>query len=181
MHPALFLDRDGVIIENRKDYVRAWEQVEILPGSLEALASAARSAYKIVIVTNQSAVGRGILSPETAAEINQRLLAVIRQAGGRIDGVYMCPHAPEAACACRKPQPGLLLQAAAELDLDLSRSIMIGDAWSDLLAGQAAGVGRVALLSSGRGWEERQKPAPESLKGALYFAALADALESLLD
>jgi D-glycero-D-manno-heptose 1,7-bisphosphate phosphatase len=181
MFPAIFLDRDGVIIENRKDYVRAWDQVEFLPGSLAALRKAARSGYKVVIVTNQSAVGRGILSAETAGEINRRLIETIQNAGGRIDGVFLCPHAPGEGCACRKPQPGLLLQAAAALNLDLARSIMIGDTWNDLRAGKAAGVEQLILLRTGLGGEERQKAEPEALKGYRDFNTLGDALEALLD
>ncbi len=158
MLPALFLDRDGVIIENCPNYVRTWQDVSILPGALEALASLSATPYKIVIITNQSAIGRGLLPLETAHEINQRLVQIIAQAGGRVDGVYLCPHAPQEHCACRKPQPGLLLQAAQALSLDLSRSTLVGDAWSDLQAGRAAGVPQRILLRTGRGHDQLLLP-----------------------
>src|SRR5690606_36103474 len=95
MHPAIFLDRDGVIIENRPAYVRSWEDVEIFPQALTALARVCKSPYKIVIVTIQSGVGPGLIQMETAEEINRRLVREIEKAGGRIDAVLMCPHAPE--------------------------------------------------------------------------------------
>lgn len=151
LRPALLLDRDGVIMANRKEYVRSVDHVEIFEQALKAMARAARSDYVIIIVTNQSAVGRGLITLETAQRINYNLVHRIEKSGGRVDGVYMCPHAPEDDCPCRKPRPGLILQAAREHHLDLHRSIMIGDALTDLQAGQAAGVGTNALLRSGRG------------------------------
>ena len=161
MTPALFLDRDGVIIENRANYVRSWADVEIYPQALEALATVKDSPYKIVIVTNQSGVGRGIFSLETAQSINERLVAEIEKANGRIDATYLCPHAPWANCTCRKPQPGMLLQAAQEHNLDLGRSLMIGDALTDLAAGVAAGVAQTILLRTGRG--DTQSALPEAV------------------
>ena len=156
--PALFLDRDGVIIENCSNYVRSWADVELFPQALAALAAWRDSPYRIILVTNQSAVGRGHISRATAEAINDQLLDVIRDAGGRVDAVFMCPHGPDDGCDCRKPRPGLLLQAAAALDIDLSRSVMIGDALSDVAAGRAAGVSQAILLRTGRGRDQEQLP-----------------------
>lgn len=180
MYPAIFLDRDGVIIENRASYVRGWEDVAIYGQALTALAEINSSPYKIVVVTNQSAVGRGIISLEIVWEINNRLVKIIEQTGGRIDGVYVCPHAPQDGCACRKPEPGLLLQAADELSLDLSRSILIGDALSDILAGQAAGVRQTALVRTGLGAEQAATAKAEPLKALLIYGTLDEALSELL-
>ncbi len=179
--PAIFLDRDGVIIENRSAYVRSWADVEIFPQAIYALAALRDSPYRIVLVTNQSAVGRGIITRETAEDINDRLLTVIREAGGRVDAVYMCPHGPGDGCDCRKPLPGLLLQAAADLGIDLSRSLMIGDALSDVQAGQAAGVERSILLRTGRGRDQERLPAAADLPPFPIFVSLADALSSLVE
>lgn len=151
--PAVFLDRDGVIIANRADYVKAWADVRFLPGAFAALRRLARSEHRIVIVTNQSAVGRGIISPERAAALNRRIVAEIAAHGGRIDAVYLCPHHPADRCACRKPAPGLLLRAGRELGLDLARSCLVGDAASDLEAARAAGA-RGILVLTGRGREQ---------------------------
>lgn len=180
MFPAIFLDRDGVIIENRSDYVRSWEDVHVFPQALEALAKASASPYKFVLVTNQSAVGRGLMSLAAAEAINCRLKALIEDTGGRVDGIFLCPHAPEADCDCRKPRPGLLLQAAQALDLDLPRSVMIGDALTDLMAGQAAGVGRLVLVRSGRGAAQDLLPKPESLQPYQTYDTLTSALEYIL-
>ena len=176
MFPAIFLDRDGVIIENRPEYVRSWEDVFIYPQALSALAQASRSRYKIILVTNQSAIGRGIISFQTGVEINDRLVNIIQAAGGRIDGVFMCPHAPEENCDCRKPRPGLFLQAAQALSLDLENSIMIGDALTDLQAAQAAGITRAILVRTGRGAE--QALLPEAIQAG-PFSVCADLAEAL--
>jgi histidinol-phosphate phosphatase family protein len=174
--PALFLDRDGVIIENRRNYVRSWQDVEIYPQALSALSRIANAPYKIVIVTNQSAVGRGIITLDAAWDINNRLVKVIEKSGGRINGVYLCPHAPGDGCNCRKPKPGLLLQAAQEHNVDLSKSILIGDALTDLLAGQSSGVRNLALVRTGRGASQAQYPEREELAPFPVFEDLTEAL-----
>jgi D-glycero-D-manno-heptose 1,7-bisphosphate phosphatase len=177
--PAIFLDRDGVIIENRPAYVRSWAEVSIYPQALAALARASACPYKIVLVTNQSAIGRGIISLETAQGINTGLVAEIERSGGRIDAVFMCPHAPEAGCDCRKPRPGLFFQAAQALSLDLSRSVMIGDAITDLQAAQAAGVSRLILVRTGRGARQEHLPEAALLNVFQVCEDLAGALAGL--
>lgn len=164
MHSALFLDRDGVIIENQENYVRRWADVSIYPQALAALAWVSRFPVKIVIVTNQSAVGRGLISLRTAQGINARLQESIKLAGGRVDGIYMCPHRPKDGCDCRKPCPGMLLRAAEELSLDLSRSMLIGDALTDLMAAETAGVPVRVLVRTGRGRRQEKLPRAKSLR-----------------
>ncbi len=180
MKPAIFLDRDGVIIENRSSYVRSWDDVAIFGQALTALARVASSSYKIVVVTNQSAVGRGLITLETAWEINNRLVKVIEQTGGRIDGIFMCPHAPVDNCDCRKPKPGLLLQAAQAFSIDLSRSVMIGDTLGDIMAGQAAGISQMALVRTGLGAEQAKLVKSKSIKPFLIFETLKEALSELV-
>jgi D-glycero-D-manno-heptose 1,7-bisphosphate phosphatase len=181
MFPAVFLDRDGVLIENRSDYVRDWSQVSIFPDTPAALSSIRSAGYKIVIVTNQSAVGRGLISAETAEAINQRLVEHLRREGGHIDAVYMCPHQPQDACNCRKPKPGLLLQAAGELSLDLHRSWMIGDAWSDLQAGHAASVHLSILVKTGRGNGQLLQSKPGELGSFLVVDNVSAAVKAILE
>jgi D-glycero-D-manno-heptose 1,7-bisphosphate phosphatase len=180
MFPAIFLDRDGVLIENRHDYVREWSDVKIFPAAIHALARSAIKSYKIIIVTNQSAVGRGLISLDMANEINCRLVNLIHDNGGQVDGIFMCPHSPDDNCACRKPKPGLLLQAAKELSLDLQRSWMIGDAWSDMQAGQTAGVRKNILLKTGRGVEQLLKPRPKNITNLLILEDLVQAFDAIL-
>ncbi|NWG07470.1 MAG: HAD family hydrolase [Chloroflexi bacterium] len=179
MLPAVFLDRDGVLIENRADYVRDWSQVVLLPEAITALSRFRNMDYKIVLVTNQSAVGRGLMSLNTAEEINHKLAKVVEEQGGRIDAIYMCPHAPEEQCECRKPRPGLFLQAARELSIDLRASWMIGDAWSDLLAGQEANLQGVIMLKTGRGANQLQQSRPENIGDFLVFDGLSEALDAI--
>lgn len=179
MEPAVFLDRDGVIIENRDDYVRSWSDVEFFPAALAALQSFSSSPYRIILVTNQSAVGRGLITLAQAERLNRRITAAVEHHGGRVDGTFMCPHAPQANCNCRKPRPGLLLQAAEALNLDLSRSFMIGDALSDLQAGRAAGVREAMLVRTGRGIRQAGLPEATLLQPFRAFDSLAEALDHI--
>ncbi len=180
MFPAVFIDRDGVIIAHRPNYVLSWADVEIYPQALLALARCANSAYRFVIVTNQSCIGRQLISRPVADEINRRLLAEIRRVGGRIDGIFVCPHTPDNYCDCRKPQPGLILQAALELDIDLRRSIMIGDALTDLQAGLNAGVGQIALVRTGRGRQQEKDLQATDMPPFLVYDTLREALDNLV-
>jgi len=123
----------------RLDYVRRWEDVELLPGSLEALARLTAAGYDLVVLTNQSAIGRRLVTRAVVDEINRRLAEAAEQLGGRIRAFLVCPHAPADDCDCRKPRPGLLLRAQDELGIDLSRAVMIGDQLSDVAAARAAG------------------------------------------
>ena len=176
MHRAIFLDRDGVIIENRSDYVLSWSDVEFYPQALEALRRI-HPKIKIVIVTNQSAVGRGLITLDAAQELNQRIEREILNRGGRVDGFFMCPHAPEQTCLCRKPQPGLILQAARELQIDLSNSLMVGDALTDILAGKNAGIRRTILLRTGRGSHQAALPELDLLDDVHIYDTLLDAIQ----
>ncbi len=147
---AVFLDRDGVINENRADHVKSWNEFKFLEGSLDGLARLATTDFKIVIASNQSAVGRKLITRETLEEIHWRMTEQIEEAGGRVDHVAYCPHTPEEECDCRKPRPGLLIQASRKLELDPSRSYMIGDSWRDIEAGEAAGC-TIVLVRTGMG------------------------------
>jgi len=167
---AVFIDRDGVICRNRDDYVKSWDEFVFLPGVLEGLAKLARTDLYIVIVTNQSAINRGIVPAETVEDINARMVLAIEEAGGRIDRVMYCPHRPDERCACRKPQAGMLLMAAKDLGLDLAHSYLIGDAESDMQAGWAVGCHRYLVLT-GRG---RRQLLRRLIRGKLDFVVKWD-------
>ena len=182
MIPAIFLDRDGVIVENRSDYILSWEDIEIFPQAIHALSRPQIARYLIVIITNQSPIGRGLLSQTVADEINERLLVEIRAAGGRVDGLFLCPHSPADHCSCRKPLPGLILRAADQLSIDLGQSILIGDAVTDLKAGMAAGIKTLALVKTGRGAEQAKFLYEEAgLSNACVFNDLSEAISLLLE
>ena len=177
---TVFLDRDGVIIENVDSHVRSWEDVVFLPSSLAALRKLAAYPYKIVVVTNQSAVGRGLITLSDAHQINHLIVDTITANGGRIDGVYMCPHTSQDNCLCRKPLPGLIHQAAAALSIDLTQSVMIGDALSDIQAGQAAGIRQNILVLTGRGSAQFHLPLAAALPKFQVCTDLAKAIEHVL-
>ena len=180
MNSAIFLDRDGVIIENRSNYVRSWDDVFIFPQALKALSEFSKVSFTFIIVTNQSAIGRGIITKKEADKINSRLVNEIRQAGGRIDAVFMCPHAPSENCQCRKPKPGLFHQASQSLSLNLNNSIMIGDALTDMVAAQTAGIKQCAILRTGRGEEQLKLTEASTLPPFSIYDTLADAFFDLL-
>ena len=178
LRPAVFLDRDGVIIENRVDHVKSIPEVCFIPGALEALVRLAQRECLIVIVTNQAAIGRGLLTRQTADEINAYILKHITAAGGRIDAVYLCPHLPQAACACRKPAPGMLLAATRDLGIDLRASVMIGDALTDIQAARAVEA-QPFLVRTGRGAVQAQELSRTGLLDTPTFPSLVEAVEQL--
>jgi len=144
---TIFLDRDGVINENRSDYVKSWGEFCFLPGSKEAIAMLTNAGHRIIVCTNQAGVARGRLSLETVEEIHGRMVAEIAQAGGRIERVYYCPHGKDENCFCRKPRPGMLLRAHDELGIDMNDALFIGDSISDIQAALAAGVHPILVLT----------------------------------
>jgi D-glycero-D-manno-heptose 1,7-bisphosphate phosphatase len=145
MRSAAFLDRDGTIIYDR-GYLSDPEGVELLPGAVEFLQRLRDAGLLLVIISNQSAVGRGMCTTDDVDAVNARLAEVLAPEGIRFDGVYYCPHAPDDGCACRKPLPGLLEQAARDLDIDVARSAMVGDSPRDAEAGRRAGCAVNVLL-----------------------------------
>src|SRR5258706_441659 len=156
MNAAVFLDRDGVLIED-VDLLISPEQVCILPGVPTALASLRAAGYKLIVVSNQAVVARGLASEKQVQEINDFLATKLQEAGATaIDAWFFCPHHPNAAvpqyrmnCECRKPKPGLLFQAKAKYDLDLPRSFMIGDLITYIISGFRAGC-RTVLFQTGK-------------------------------
>lgn len=152
--PALLLDRDGTLIVDT-GYPRDPALVSLLPGAASALRAAASAGHRLVIVSNQSGVARGIVSRDDAARVQRRVEELFAVEGVRFDGVYFCFHGPDEGCACRKPAPGMLHDAAQDLGLSLARSVMVGDKSSDVEAGIAAGCTtvRFAERSSSDGVE----------------------------
>lgn len=136
---AIFIDRDGVINVNRHDYVKSWDEFIFLPEAKEAIKLVNETDWLLIIITNQSPIGRGIFTQERLNEIHSKMLIELSDFGCTIDAIYYCPHKPNDNCNCRKPKPGLILQAAKDFEITLPDSWMLGDAESDLEAGRAAG------------------------------------------
>lgn len=174
----IFLDRDGVINENRDDHVTSWKQFQFLPRALEALRLLTQRRYRIFVITNQAAVGRGLMTRATLEAIHRRMAQVAALHGAKITAVRYCPHAPEAGCTCRKPQPGMLLHLAAQMGIDLQSTYVIGDALTDLQAGAAAGC-RTVLVRSGRGAAQMSHPDWALYQPELVVADLLDAVQSI--
>jgi D-glycero-D-manno-heptose 1,7-bisphosphate phosphatase len=181
--PAIFLDRDGVVNENRSDHVKGWEEFRFLPGVFQALAALTALGLPIFVVTNQAVVNRNILSRDQLEEIHLRMLRQLRGSGARVDAVLSCPHDSHQGCRCRKPEPGLLLNAAKLHGIDLSRSVLVGDAVTDVIAGKRAGS-RTVLVLTGRGRDalETLHRDPASIPDAVARDLLAatDAVRRLL-
>lgn len=148
--PAVFLDRDGVINEDRTDYVKSWEEFRFIRGVRGALGRLRETGLPVVVITNQSAVNRGLIHPEILEAIHRKMIWGIEKAGGALAGIYFCPHRPDESCDCRKPRDGLLRRAVRELNLDPSRSVFIGDTRKDLAAGESVGC-RTVLVLTGQG------------------------------
>lgn len=146
---AVFLDRDGVINRDSADYIKTWDDFVFLPRSIDAIARLARSAIQVIIITNQSIIGRGWVTPAVLADTHERMTTAIRAGGGRIRAIYHCPHHPDDGCDCRKPQPGMILRAATDHRIDLSRAVMIGDSAKDIACARNAGVGQAVLVKTG--------------------------------
>lgn len=150
--PAIFIDRDGTLIEE-VDYLANPQGVVLIPGAARALVALREGGYKLVLVTNQSGIARGMFDEETLRKIHAFLQSTLAEHGASLDGLYHCPHHPDFGsppCSCRKPAPGMIMQAAQDLNLDLERSWMIGDAVRDTDAGRAAGT-RTLLVRTGKG------------------------------
>lgn len=172
--PAVMLDRDGVINRDSEHFIRRVDEWHPLPGSIEAIGRLSRAGWTIAICTNQSGLARGYLDWDILNAMHDRLRSLVAAQGGVIDGIYVCPHGPDDGCTCRKPQPGLLQQAARELGFDLAATAMIGDAARDLEAARRAGA-RPILVLTGKG---QQTLATEP--GVEHYPDLAAAAAALL-
>jgi len=180
--PVVFLDRDGTLIEE-VGYVNHPSRVRLLPGAADAVARLRAAGHAVVVVTNQAGIARGYLPRSLVDAAHAELELQLAAAGTAVDAIYLCPHHPtdgvgelRMACDCRKPEPGLLLAAAGDLGLDLSRSAMVGDLPADIAAGAAVGARTVLVLTGlGRGeWEYRRSlfaVAPDHVCADLAAAA----------
>ena len=154
--PAVFLDRDGTLLEE-VGYLDRLERMALLPYSIDAVRLLNRAGYRVVVVTNQAGVAHGHFTEDLVRDLHRHLDERFRAGGARIDAFYYCPHMPSARveayrteCECRKPKPGMVLQAQRDLDLDLGRSFIVGDQWADLGLGRAAGLTTI-LVRTGYG------------------------------
>lgn len=149
MNKAVFLDRDGTIIIDR-GYLSDPDGIELIPDAVDALEKLQEAGFQLVIISNQSAIGRGMCSKSDVEAVNTRMCEVFEEYGIKFDEIVYCPHTPEDVCDCRKPEPKMILDVAERLSIDLKESAMVGDKMSDVNAGVAAGCGINVLLSEDR-------------------------------
>ena len=160
MNKAVFLDRDGVITEDPPHYAHRVDQVRIIPGSGEAIRLLNDGGYLVIVVSNQSGIARGYYQERDVALFNEEMKRQLSLEGAHIDAIYYCPHHPDGniekfreVCSCRKPQPGMLIQAAKQHQINLKASFLIGDKFSDIRAGNAVNC-RTIFVLTGHGKEE---------------------------
>ena len=172
----VILDRDGTINHDSEHYIKSLEEWRPLKGSLEAIARLTQAGYRIVVATNQSGIARGLFSTRTLFDIHDVIQRSALQAGGRIDAFFFCPHAADAGCQCRKPQPGMLLEVARRFNIALEDTYMVGDGLRDVQAAAAAGA-RPVLVLTGKGQKTQGEGKLPS--GTQVFADLAAFAEHL--
>ena len=182
--PAVFLDRDGTIIEE-VNYLRSLDQLKLFPWSARAVRALNEAGYAVVVITNQAGVARGLFDEAHVEATHGALTEALAAQGAHIDAYYYCPHHPDAAderyrqeCACRKPAPGLVLRAGDEMGLDLSRSWMVGDRWGDIEAGVSAGA-RGILVRTGYGAQDAAAP-PANARADAILDNLMEAVDWIL-
>jgi len=172
---VLLLDRDGVINFDSDAYIKSAAEWRPIPGSLEAIARFSSAGYEVFIVSNQSGLARGLFDETALTEIHERMRTSIEAQGGRVDGIYYCPHGPEDGCDCRKPKPGLLRRIEREHGLRLAGQLFVGDKCSDVQAALAVGAIPI-LVRTGQGEASLRackEPIPSSYED---LAAVADAI-----
>jgi len=184
MNRAAFLDRDGVI--NRKaptedQYITRWEDMQILPGVVEAIALLNRANFRVIVVSNQRCVAKGFLTASDLDSMHQRMCRELAAMGAKIDGVYYCPHEEHPACSCRKPEPGMLIAAADEHHVDFSASWMIGDSEKDVEAGRSAGCRTVRILKTDLGAGVSPDMLARSLLEAVHRQVIKQLLSIVVD
>ncbi|MGD2013769.1 MAG: D-glycero-beta-D-manno-heptose 1,7-bisphosphate 7-phosphatase [Desulfobacterales bacterium] len=150
LNGVVFLDRDGTINHDSPDYIKNRSEFKIIPGSIEAIRRLTLSGFTSIVITNQSALARKLISPAELDHIHAIMRAAITSGGGKLTDIFFCPHLPNEGCNCRKPAPGLLLRAQLKYNIDLPTSIMVGDSAKDIECARNAGCGQAVLVKTGK-------------------------------
>jgi D-glycero-D-manno-heptose 1,7-bisphosphate phosphatase len=183
MDKWLIVDRDGVINYDSDEFIKSPDEWRPLPGSLEAIAALNAAGYRIVVISNQSGLARGLFDHDMLVSIHQKFTTLLEEKGGRIERIYFCPHGPDDHCACRKPLPGLFSQFAKEFNIELGGIYAVGDSVRDLEAAYSAGANSI-LLRTGKGNQSAQSlralPDDNPLRQIPIYDDLASFTEKLL-
>jgi len=183
MTRAAFLDRDGVINQKAPDgeYVTRWEDFHFLPGVTQGITQLNRAGFQVIVVTNQRCVAKGLLSEIELKDLHRRMSEHLARGGARIEAIYYCPHEVEPPCICRKPAPGLLLEAARSRGLDLSSSWMIGDSDADIQAGKSAGCKTARVSVAEAAEREPEKVRALEIVADITAPSLFEAVPQILE
>lgn len=174
----IILDRDGVINHDSDDFIKTPAEWEPIEGSLEAIARLTYSGYRVVVITNQSGIARGLFDVDALSRIHSKMRRMVSQVGGKLEAILYCPHGPDDGCQCRKPLDGAFNDLAQRLRIDLTNVPAIGDSLRDIQAAQSAGA-RPILVKTGKG--ERTLNDPELPKTVPVYANLSEAVDALLE
>ena len=177
---VVFIDRDGVINKNLNgEYVKEWEEFKFLPGTLQSLSLLKKNKIRVIVVSNQSGVAKGLMTEKQLEKLNFNFIEKVRNYGGDIEAIYYCIHNSDENCECRKPKPGLLLKASKELGIDLKKTYMVGDYISDIEAGAAVGS-KTILVKTGRGKETISRRDEWTVKPDYIVSDLSEAAEIII-
>jgi D-glycero-D-manno-heptose 1,7-bisphosphate phosphatase len=172
---VVFLDRDGTINVDSADYIKSRSEFEFIPGSIQAIRDLTHNGYTVIIITNQSALARKLVSPEELDAMHAMMCCEVASAGGDITDIFFCPHLPDDGCECRKPAPGLIDQASQKYDIELADSIMVGDSAKDIACGRNAGCGKTVLVKSGLGRDVEKELMKKSIAADFVAQNLREA------
>ncbi len=154
---VVFLDRDGTINHDSPNYIKNRSEFGFIPGSIDAIRDLTTAGYQSIVITNQSALGRKLISPAELDDMHEMMKDAILMGGGQVTDIFLCPHMPDSGCECRKPAPGLIFQARRKYGIDLSRTIMVGDSAKDIECACNAGCGQAVLIRTGNDPEVENK------------------------
>ena len=179
----IILDRDGVINHDSDQFIKSPEEWQALPGSLEAIARLCREDYRVVVVTNQSGISRGLFTINTLNRIHQKMFDELHRCGGEISAIFFCPHSDSDNCDCRKPKPGLFLELSSRLKCNIQNVFAVGDSPRDFQAAAAAGA-RPVLVETGKGKLSRKRIADgefgNQFEGVSQYVDLSHFVDQLL-
>ncbi len=175
----LILDRDGVINQDSDDYIKSPDEWLPIPGSLKAISNANRAGFRVIVVTNQSGLARGMFDINTMNAMHKKLHKKLARVGGRIEAIFFCPHKPDAGCNCRKPKSGMLDEIRKRLNISLEKVWYVGDSYTDVQAARAAGAIPI-LVSTGKGERTLAEDVKNDLSDVPVYSDLAACVDALL-
>ena len=178
---VVFLDRDGVINQDSPNYIKSWAEFKFLHGSIPALKKLTMGGFTVIIITNQSAINRRMISQATLDDIHARMQDAVRAGGGLIKDIFFCPHRPDEGCLCRKPKPGMIFSALKAYPIELDSAYMVGDSAKDIECARNAGCGHAILVKTGSGRQAEKELAEKNIYPDHVAADLLAAVNWIAD